>query len=100
MLAVLMVTNNAEDGVGSLNYAITSSTGRTNGGTGDDVIQFAPELDGPRAGRHLAVAPSELARMVVIELVAATLRGKAQDEAGIAVDIDRFDRIHLDGNSK
>lgn len=46
LLAVLTVTTNAELGVGSLAYVINSSVNRINGGTGDDVIQFAPALDG------------------------------------------------------
>ncbi|WP_428308554.1 choice-of-anchor Q domain-containing protein [Lacipirellula sp.] len=46
LLAVLTVTNADEIGVGSLAYVINSSVNRINGGTGDDVIQFAPALDG------------------------------------------------------
>ena len=46
MMAVFMITNGDEIGVGSLAYAINSSVNRVNGGTGDDVIQFAPALDG------------------------------------------------------
>ncbi|QDT72081.1 choice-of-anchor Q domain-containing protein [Lacipirellula limnantheis] len=46
LLAVLMVTNDAEFGVGSLAYAVVSSVNHANGGTGNDVIQFSPDLDG------------------------------------------------------
>ena len=44
-MAVFMVTNGDEIGVGSLAYAIVSSVNRINGGPVDDVIQFSPDLD-------------------------------------------------------
>ena len=34
------------------------------------------------------------------ELEQALLRGEAHDEAGIAVDVDELDRVHLDGDEK
>ena len=44
----------------------------------------------------LAVAEGQIARQVVPEHVPARLRFQRQGEGGIAVDIDRLDRVHLD----
>ena len=44
--AVLMVTNVADSGTGSLRQAILNSFNHINGGTGNDTIQFAAAIDG------------------------------------------------------
>ena len=59
------------------------------GGTGREMVAFLPpEGDGPRPGRHLAVAQREITRMIMIELVAPPLGRQAHDKAGITIDID------------
>ena len=47
-----------------------------------------------------AVLVGQVLREIMIELVAARLGGEHQGEGGIARDIDRLERIHLDGDAQ
>jgi hypothetical protein len=62
------------------------------------VALLAAQVHGLRAGHHLAVAEDQVGWRVVPDRIAALLGFQAQHEGRIAVDVDRRDMVHLDGD--
>ncbi len=57
---------------------------------------LAAHLEPASARAQPAVAQAQMRRQVMVERMAARLRFERQHEAGVAIDVDGFHRIHLD----
>ena len=64
------------------------------------IALLATHAQRPRMGQHPLVVQRHILGQIVIERMAACLRFQRQYERRIRVDIDRFDRIHLDGDDE
>ena len=51
-------------------------------------------------GKNLAIQHGELVRRIIEKRMAALLRFKHQRKSRVALDVDLFNRIHLDGNGQ
>ncbi len=62
---------------------------------GEMIAALAPDRHATCNRLHLAFVKAQMTRQVMPDFVAAALGFERHHEAGILVDVDRLDRIHL-----
>ena len=64
------------------------------------VAEDATDDERTRPRIQAALRERHLLRQIVVELMATPLRFEGKREGGIRVDVDRLDRVHLDGDDE
>ncbi len=67
---------------------------------GEMIAGDRPDSDGAGRRGDAAIAVAQVARGIMIEPMAACLRGEHQGEGRVACDLDRLHGVHLDGDGK
>jgi hypothetical protein len=64
------------------------------------IARLPAHLQGPGPGIDPPVPEAQVLGQVVVQAMAAALGLQGQHEAAVGIDVDRLDRVHLDGDGE